>query len=195
MTSLSDAKHLALQIGKLVNVVDFPGSDRAALAGACYHIALDHHEAVVRLIELGIHVSALALVRPQVEAFIRGAWIQHVANDGDIERVRKDEPFPKQWAMITALEATDVFPGDRLSSSHTANWKCLHTLTHPGAGLIAMVLKDGRVERNCDEKYVNSALTYTGLHALFAAAGIMMLAENSASMQELVELTTQFILT
>jgi hypothetical protein len=190
---LQDAKNLAYEIVKLVTAVDFPGSDRAALAGACYHIALDHHEAVVRLVEAGVHVSALALVRAQVEAFVRGAWIHHVANDSQMDGVRNDENFPNQWKMITALEAKDMFTDEVLSKSHTANWKQLHGLAHPGAGLIAMVLNDDRVERNCDDKYLISALNYTGIHALFAAAGIATLAQNQEASAKLLGMMAEWI--
>jgi hypothetical protein len=186
---LHDAQKLAFQIGELVTAVDFPGDDRSALA--CYYIALDQHEAVVHLIETGAHVSALALVRPQVEAFVRGAWIQHVATDGQIEGVRGDK-FPSQYKMITNLEKLDIFAGEMLSKSKAANWDQLQGLTHPGAGLIAMVLKDGRVERNCDKKYLVSALNYTSVHALLAAAGVAMLANKPDAVLQLSELMKQW---
>jgi hypothetical protein len=190
---LHDARNLAIEIGKLVAAVDFPGGDRPSLAGACYHIALDHHEAVIRLVEAGVHVSALALVRAQVEAFVRGAWIHHIANDNEIEGVRNNKDFPYQWKMISALEAMDMFTGKVLSKSHTANWKHLHGLAHPGAGLIAMVLKDGHVERNCDEKFLIAALNYTGTHALFATCGIAMLADKGGVAERLLEMMKDWV--
>ncbi len=189
---LHDAKRLASNIGELVTDFDLPGSDRAALAGACYHIALDHHEAVIRLVEAGVHVSALALVRGQVEAFVRGAWIHHVATDDQIDRVRNDKSFPNQWAMIEALEKLPLFVGEVLSRSHTANWNQLHGLAHPGAGLMAMVLKDGHVERNCDEEYLTSALNYTSVHAMLAAGGIAILGNKLDVCEKLLELMKEW---
>lgn len=191
MQHLLDAKKLVSKIGELVTAVDLPGGDRPALAGASYHIALDHHEAIVRMVEAGVHVSALALVRAQVEAFVRGAWIHHVANDAEIAGVRNDKDFPNQWKMITDLEKKDMFAGEVLSKSHTANWKSLHGLAHPGAGLIAMVLKDGNVERNCDEKYLISALKYTGVHAILAAGQIVVLANKPDAFEELMKLIVE----
>ena len=56
-----------------------------------------------------------------------------------------------------------------------------------------MVLKDGHVERNCDEIYLISALDYTGVHALLAACGIAILANKLETAENLRELMTEWV--
>jgi hypothetical protein len=60
-------------------------SKRVQLAGACWHVALEHGQAIVMLTEDALHGSALALVRPVFEAYVRGMWLMHCASEKEVD--------------------------------------------------------------------------------------------------------------
>ena len=53
-------------------IPELPRNKRVQLASACWHVAIEHYMAIVVLVREGLYGSALALMRPAIEAFVRG---------------------------------------------------------------------------------------------------------------------------
>ncbi len=70
---LERAFELAQWLATELNNLPIQPTLRNRLSGACLSIAQDHHLAVATLIEHDLCSSALALVRPTYEAYIRGS--------------------------------------------------------------------------------------------------------------------------
>ena len=70
----SHVEWLALRIEGL----PLPVSDRDRLAAGCFHQALEHHEAIVKLVRRKLVGSAFALLRPLFELFVRGERVPQI---------------------------------------------------------------------------------------------------------------------
>ncbi|MBV7454315.1 hypothetical protein KW843_07520 [Acidovorax sp. sif1233] len=58
-----------------------PGGVKASLALSSLQLAQEHTQGIFLLLQRGVQSSAIALLRPQIEAAARGAWIWHCAPD------------------------------------------------------------------------------------------------------------------
>ena len=61
-------------------------SKRSHLSSACLITAIEHGIAILVLIDEGLHGSALALVRLQFEAYVRGTWLAQCAGDNEVDK-------------------------------------------------------------------------------------------------------------
>jgi hypothetical protein len=116
-----------------LQVPDLPTSKRMKLAAACWHIAIDHQMAITRLIELTLHGSALALMRPTIEAYVRGLWLLNSTTDDEVDLAGRDA-FPSGFfnKLIAELEQPGrLWPG-ALSHLKGDMWKRLCSYTHTG---------------------------------------------------------------
>src|SRR5579863_6447649 len=76
---------------------NFPADPRSTLVLAYVSIALEHHHAISTLVKANLKGSALALMRSQLESFMRGMWAATLATDQQVTAISQqgDEPFPK----------------------------------------------------------------------------------------------------
>jgi hypothetical protein len=108
-------------------------------------IAVNHLEAIIELIKIDKFISALALVRPNFEAIIRGTWLAVKEDDWRVkEAIRNlsenNDFFPKLWEMQN--EIAEVFT---IEFCDKETIKAFHNYTHGGPHL---------VNRCINEKYI-----------------------------------------
>ncbi|QYY33602.1 hypothetical protein K2O51_31755 (plasmid) [Cupriavidus pinatubonensis] len=125
---------------------------RSKVAAAFQHLGLEHHAAISRLVHQGVHGSAFALLRPQYDAFLRGAWYLACATDAHVDAVLGGEEPPRINDLIAALEADGGFEPDSLKRSKAAAYSQLCDYTHGGAAQIKARIKTNQIvatyERN-----------------------------------------------
>lgn len=148
----SDTFHNALRIvlqGEAERAI--PPSARNNAAFSYGHIALEHGSAFQHLLSVDNPTSALALVRLQYEAVLRGSWVFYAAPDKWIDSFgsqpgsnSRKEPaeFPKVYKM---LEELAVSPAERvlaqsLSALKERAWDALNSYTHGGLRLMVRSL-------------------------------------------------------
>lgn len=156
---LKESDNVLLWVQRSINGLKIPAlptDDRVQLASPCFHMAIEHSQAIVVLVHERLHGSALALVRPLFEAFIRGLWLMHAAPLEALESVRKDD-FPSIGVMIGALEA-DKFPTDSLSSMKADYWKLLCSVTHTGFRQIDARLGATGLDSHYTDEEITAAL-------------------------------------
>jgi hypothetical protein len=113
-----------------LKVQQIQDSKRATLAAGCWHVAIEHGQAVVVLVHEGLYGSALALIRPLFEAYIRGMWLMHAASDDGIDRAGRDD-FPNNInKLVSELEASGKV--GMLSELKKSSWNRLCSFTHTG---------------------------------------------------------------
>jgi hypothetical protein len=56
---------------------------------ACMRLAREHHFAIIKLAEVFAYASALALLRVQYVAFVRGTWIRDCATEAEVLKFEK----------------------------------------------------------------------------------------------------------
>jgi hypothetical protein len=70
----------------------------------CLHACIEHGMAIVVLVGEDLYGSALALVRLQFEAYVRGIWLAQCASDSEVDKAGRDD-FPKIDPIIKSLES------------------------------------------------------------------------------------------
>lgn len=140
------SRTLAGQIERLMPAVT-PCCRRHDFAACAIDLALEHHRAIVMLVEAGELGTAAALIRPLLEASASAFWLVYAASDEQITALptepaveTSEHDIPMLGEMATAL--TPYFPAivgltDGLSKkgSRTARW--LHKYTHGGTPQLA----------------------------------------------------------
>ena len=154
-----------------------PTSRRHQLAGATLHVAVEHHQAIVLLLDEGLFSSAFALMRCQFEAYVRGAWLGTVATEADVERADRDK-FPSFEVMVNALEDGDALPKNSVTKVKNDSWKVLNSLTHTGeAQRNNRLTVEGLGHRYSDQQ-IHQALHSANSIAYFVTLEFARLGEN-----------------
>jgi hypothetical protein len=117
----------------------YPDDIKSKLLEGYVATALEHHEAIVLLIQSNLAGSAFALVRPVHETMVRAFWINGVADDKQIEGAWHDKNvFPCMAQMLAAIKPR--YFGDTPSDSATEffqalkePWRAMCSYTHSGA--------------------------------------------------------------
>lgn len=169
------AKLHGLKIAKLTD------SKRAQLAGGCWHVTIEHSMAVVVLVDQSLHGSALALVRPLFESYIRGMWLMHAATDAEVDAAGRDD-FPRDINKLTReLEAAGASHFTDLKSQW---WKRLCSLTHTGYQQIGARLTPEGLGYGYDNDEIAQALGWADGIGLLAVVAFAGMAEDHALAQE-----------
>lgn len=116
---------------------DVPNSLRTTFARCAIDLALEHHSALIRVVEFGEYGTAGALLRPLLEAATTSFWFVYVASCDTVHALPTtsvDNPqfdIPNLSCMLKGL--TPLFPpiqkiSDELKKGGTATW--LHKYTH-----------------------------------------------------------------
>ena len=102
---------------------------RTWMAATLYHLSIGHQFGIHALVRDGINGSATALVRPQLEAYLRGLWVRHIADDDALSAVERNErDLPGVRAIIAKLPADH----ERVRDIVTPIWSDLCDYTHGG---------------------------------------------------------------
>ena len=168
-----------------MRIPQLPNSKRLQLASACWHVTIEHSMGILELVRATLHGSALALVRPMYEAYIRGMWLMYAATDEDIDRAGRDK-FPFNPVIVTALEKSPHFPSNPFSDVKDQSWKRLCSYTHTGYQQIGARLTSQGLNCNFQDSEILEALLWADMIALAAAAAIAIEAQNDPLAQEVL---------
>ncbi|HXG69774.1 MAG TPA: hypothetical protein VNJ04_04080 [Gemmatimonadaceae bacterium] len=158
-----------------------PTSKRMQLAGGCWHVTIEHSMAIVVLVDQSLHGSALALVRPLFESYIRGMWLMHAATDAEVDAAGRDE-FPRDINKLTrALRAAGASHFTALKEQW---WKRLCSLTHTGYQQIGARLTPEGLGYAYDNDEIAQALGWADGIGLLAVVAFAGMAEDHALAQE-----------
>jgi hypothetical protein len=118
----------------LIDGRTFETSNRSRVGVGLLHLAMEHHKGIHTLVDLGVLGSAFALLRPQIEAFVRGAWYFHCATDIQIAKfVAGGEP-PSFSQMNRDLQQQVLGFEKPIDDSITKDgWRALCDFTHGGS--------------------------------------------------------------
>lgn len=124
-----------------------PCCRRHDFAVCAVDLALEHHRAIVRLMDVGEIGAAAALFRPLIEAAAAAFWLVYAAADGDVLALPTDpkneaasEDVPMLGEMATALlpyfpAMATLINGLARKGDGAARW--LHKYTHGGTPQLA----------------------------------------------------------
>jgi hypothetical protein len=115
----------------LTNGLQFDTTPRRRLSVTLHHLSIEHHSAIHTLVDLHVWGSAFALLRPQLEAYVRGMWYGACASDQEVSDFFQDAEPPPFRKLVEQLEAAGAVDST-LMRIHQKSWKELCGLTHGG---------------------------------------------------------------
>ena len=150
---------------------------RSHLAGACLHASIEHGFAIIVLVDEDLFGSALALIRLQFEAYVRGMWLAQCANDGQLDKAGHDE-FPAMNSTIVSLEKPGLLDSALLSTIKGDAWKPLNSLTHTGYQQIGPRLSKDGIGSYFDDDQIRVALNWAEALAILCTVAFAGLAKD-----------------
>ena len=137
-------------------------------------IAIDHQNAIVELLRRAqpIRSSALALVRPTFETFVRGTWLLHCATDQQVEAFAKDLLPLNMASMVQDLDEAVFIGSQKLQPVYADFWARMCSFTHSGGLQIQRWNTDTSIEPNYDEAELVEAVDFATAIAIQAGIAI-----------------------
>lgn len=163
---LREVAHLTT---KLLNRDGVDADDRATLSMAFYQIALDTHDSTWTLVDHQLHGPALALLRVTFEAYVRGYFFHHVANQDVIENAYQTGRFGGLSRYIRKISEADKPASEWIKSFGDKFSPFLHDATHGGGVQLGFRIRDGQIQPTYPDQVIYDSLvasTYIFIRAV-----------------------------
>lgn len=150
----------------------FPSDARTSLVLAYVSIALDHQEAILRLVDMKLRAPAFALLRLELETVFRGLWVNLIATEEQVTSIGQQgaEPFPYPFSKF-ATDLDKSYGAGEWMSGFVAKWKTLNGFTHSGLEQLGRRFRgDGNIGSNYPDEMASELVTISGTLLL----GMMM---------------------
>lgn len=130
-TEFKSAHKTVLEVKRVLNRDKTSDDERSTSVVGIIDQTLEHHAAILLLLDSGMAGSAFALTRPVTEAVVRGVWLTACATDAEVMKfVNKDKIELTYGQMSEAIDATCGI--EYFSAFKTQSWKTLNSYTHTG---------------------------------------------------------------
>lgn len=173
---------------ELIDGAAFTTTTRTRVSVALLHLSLEHQRGIVVLADSGAFGSALALFRPQFEAYVRGVWFQWCAQEKDVQSFLKGKEPDGIGKLIAAVEALEGYEGKVLSKAKAEKWKTLSDYTHGGAIQVKARNTQDEIAYNYNPDHIGNVIEASVSLAYSAGAAISNVAENAALANDLMAL-------
>jgi hypothetical protein len=185
-TYLSAAECLVQRLALKIEGLEFPASDRNRLAAACFHQALEHHEAIVVLVRRKLFGSVMALVRPMFEIYIRGVWSHVCASDADLEKFQKCKVRREFAEFVSDIESHEGYNVGVLSRVKKRSWPAMNDYTHGGPlQVIRRITPDSIASQYSDEQ-ISEVVAFAGAVGYWATSEVALFAGREDIATELL---------
>lgn len=175
---IAKAKELAHWLAVQVDGLELHGGFRARLSGACLFVALDHHAALLLNAEQGFVPSALALIRCEFDAYLRGCWLAFIADEEQVDGFSKGLEPPKVWELVRDLEKHPSFKSGVLQRVKDQTYSTMCDFNHTGIGQVSRNLTEEGIGRAYDDEEVVAAIHAASSWALLVVVALASLARN-----------------
>lgn len=179
-------------IHERARAVNFPGELGPMIAGGCLDTALEHQTAILVLAEEELYGSAHTLLRPEIEALVRGMWCGRCASPQQIERFRAEDRAPKFRVMVEDIERVLGHQRAALLRMHNLHWEALCSFAHTGFQQIARRYTEGQLKPNYSDNDCIRTLGFAGAAGLLAAIELAALSDDREAEQAATEQAREF---
>jgi len=183
--SLEDAKKLSNWLWDGLDGLTVDDGLRERLSIAALTVAIHHHKALIFLLENSSYQSFMALLRPQTDAWVNGAWLHLCATDDELEAFAagKNHVMPKE--IFDRLE--EALDNGVVALIKKGRWKEMCDFTHTGILQLQRNLTADTVEANYSEEELLRGLEQANACAVIAASFAAGVANNEKLANKLVE--------
>ena len=113
--------------------MELPADRRARMAFGCLDLAIEHQAGIAVLVGQPYWGAAFALVRPLLDAFVRGLWLARAASDADLDLFERDGLRSKSFGdLVRESEKALGHELGALSKLKDSSWGILSDFTHTG---------------------------------------------------------------
>ncbi|MGR5512692.1 DUF6988 family protein [Vibrio diabolicus] len=156
----------------------------------------EHCSAIFTLSSKNINASALALFRPQVEAFIRGTWLLKCASQEEINTILtpehdKDDSrvtgFPSNKRILNALTALEEYSDGKLEHAVNQMWSLICDFTHGGGMQAAWHVGQHGIGSYYSRRQVNDLLGLTSNICLLNSLEMARACNSTCIEKKLIE--------
>lgn len=157
--------------------VEVQRTRRAEAALGCYCAALEHHHAIIVLLEQSrsMAISGFALARPMLEAYLRGEWLALCASDNQIEYFLGGGQPPPPGLLIQQIggHPERESAGRELSRIKSKdNWTALCDFTHTGTRQVRHCISGDAACPNIANEKIAALLALLNPIAFATAVGV-----------------------
>jgi hypothetical protein len=184
-TSLVQSEKWMMARTSLTDGISFETTNRLRVAVSLLHLSLEHQTGIHSLVNLGVVGSAFALVRPQLEAYVRGVWYHRCATDVQVSSFIAGTQPPKIDVLIQEIEKLDAFDEKRLSDAKRQLWTSLNDFTHGGATQVKARCTADEIAPNYKEEHIANLLTASASLSLLASVALAVAVETEILAQQL----------
>ncbi len=192
-TDISTQVNVAGWINENLSIPYSFENDNETWSHPCFDMVTEHHAAIISLCQSQLYGSALALLRVELEALVRGLWLRHVADEKDIAKYKKDKIEPKFYELVESVESTVGASNGVLSYIKDSQWSIFNSFTHTGIEAVSRRIGESTTGYdNYKETDVVKALRLSGLFAVFAAIELASLSKNESIINSAFELANKY---
>lgn len=182
--TLSEANKEARATGKRLHGLKLRGDIQARIALSCFAVAQQHHSAILVLLSHfnPMPSSALALLRPLLEATLRGFWVIKCASDTQGENLVSGVQKQVDMAGVINALKDKAGIGDKYSSFYREVWPALSAYLHTYETQLQPWLAGQNVESNYTEVQLSKLVCLASKTMALAELGVVSLGvtENMA---------------
>lgn len=163
-----------------VDGLDTPNDIRTRVAAALIQISMGHFTAVVTLMREQSVSSAYALVRPQIDAFLRSQWLLFLADEVCLEGFLKGDDPPSSLKIVDSLIQAGIYDESfRIELLPRPLWALVSDFVHGGGFLAVRHITGEAIESRHEDVEIWSVLRLSRGWFYMAASAIASLARNS----------------
>lgn len=172
---------------RAVHGCELPHSSRVRASGGCLSIAMDHHHAIILLLESKLYASAFALVRISFEAYVRGEWLSLCASDAEVDEFLACKEPPPINQLLESIEKTTGFEELLLSAIKKRTWSSMCSYTHTGGLHVQRWITVDGIEPNYSKDELMEALKFADIIVALAVLGVLTIANDEAMAQKVLD--------
>ncbi|WLT31937.1 hypothetical protein [Geothrix sp. PMB-07] len=167
------AKEWVRRSRELTDAISVDATPRNKIAAALFLISMEHQIGILLLMDAQMIAPGKALLRSQLDAFVRGVWFLEKATDEQIKEFSEKEyakniPPIRYEQLINDVESVERYNGGTFSRlSDTINM--LHDFTHGGKIAVSAYVTRNEIGANFHPKDVVVCLRSSGTLGLMAS--------------------------
>jgi len=179
--SLERAQRWSDKSADLIGGLEFTNVDnRIKVSTSLLDLSIEHNRGIIILINnAAADAAAFALLRPQIDAFLRGVWYGRCATEEQIESFvsRKDEP-PKNHILIGKIQELPDFKSGELKRSIDEIKSHLNDYTHGGTTQMKARFSNGEIGSSFTPEHREWLVNTSSCYLLLAGVALAAIAKN-----------------
>jgi hypothetical protein len=176
--AIENSRGLAVWIGDQFHGKSVKSDDRRRLAAGLISVSMWHHSSIGQLVALGRYASALALIRSEIDCFVRSLWVAYLATDEQLAGFVDGERTPESPKIMATLEKEGIFDLGSVDEKFRALWPIFCDFNHGGSRIVVRHLTSGDIGPDFEEEELVESLRLSDRFVMGACCALADLMED-----------------